>query len=68
MQVIKVTKFNDDGSVAFDGVLGPNEARYVIEQGLNVVLQTGAQTIEDLLDEDADEEIEATHEGPDTVQ
>jgi hypothetical protein len=67
VQVIKVTKFNDDGSIAFEGNLGPNEARFVIEHGLNFVLQTGAEAIEGILEEEEDE-VEATHEGPDTIQ
>lgn len=58
MQVIRVTKLNDDGSVAFDGLLGPNEVRYVLEQGLNVVLQTGAEAIEGMLVDDEDDEGE----------
>lgn len=67
MQVIKVTKFNDDGSIAFEGNLGPNEARYVLEHGLNFVLQTGAEAIEGIL-EDEEDEVEANAPSTDTVQ
>lgn len=67
MQVIRVTKFNDDGSIAFEGNLGPNEARYVIEHGLNFVLQTGAEAIEGIL-EDEEDEVEANAPSTDTVQ
>jgi hypothetical protein len=57
MQVIRVTKLNDDGSIAFDGVLGPNEVRYLLENGLNAVMQAGVEYIEQITDE-ADEEDE----------
>jgi hypothetical protein len=67
MQVIRVTKINEDGSVAFDGALGPNEVKYLLENGLNCVLQAGVETIEGLLldDEDDDEPFEV--EGPNTL-
>jgi hypothetical protein len=67
VQVIRVTKFNDDGSIAFEGNLGPNEAKYVIEQGLNIVLQAGAEAIEGMMEDDDEEEV-LVMQGPDTVQ
>lgn len=66
MNVIRVTKLNDDGSVAFDGLLGPNEVRYILEEGLNFILQTGVEAIEFGNDEEDDDPI--TVEGNDTVQ
>lgn len=66
MNVIRVTKLNDDGSVAFDGLLGPNEVRYILEEGLNFILQTGVEAIEFGNDEEDDDSI--TVEGNDTVQ
>jgi hypothetical protein len=67
MNVIRVTKLNDDGSVAFDGLLGPNEVRYILENGLNFILQTGVETIEEIADE-GDEDGGFTVEGTGTVQ
>lgn len=66
MNVIRVTKLNDDGSVAFDGLLGPNEVRYILEEGLNFILQTGVEAIEFGNDEEDDDPIIV--EGNDTVQ
>lgn len=69
MKVIKVTQLNDDGSVAFEGALGPNETQYVLEKGFNVIMQTGAEALEGLFveeDEDEDESFEV--DGPDTMQ
>jgi hypothetical protein len=65
MNVIRVTKLNDDGSVAFDGLLGPNEVRYILENGLNFILQTGVETIEEIADE-GDEDGGFTVEGTGT--
>lgn len=59
MQVIRVTKLNDDGTVAFDGLLGPNEVKYLLESGLNCVMQAGVETIEGILAAE-DEEDEFT--------
>lgn len=56
MKVIKVTQLNEDGSVQFDGYLGPNETQYVLEQGMNVILQSGAEYIEELLNQPVDED------------
>ena len=56
MQVIRVTKINEDGSIAFDGALGPNEVKYLLENGLNCVLQAGVETIEGIMLGDDDEE------------
>jgi hypothetical protein len=70
MNVIRVTKLNDDGSVAFDGLLGPNEVRYLLENGLNCIMQAGAEAIEGILgDVDEEEEEEPIFvKGNDTVQ
>jgi hypothetical protein len=71
MNVIRVTKLNDDGSVAFDGLLGPNEVRYLLENGLNCIMQAGAEAIEGILgdvDEDEEEEEPIFVKGNDTVQ
>jgi hypothetical protein len=67
MQVIRVTKINEDGSVAFDGALGPNEVKYLLENGLNCVLQAGVETIEGLLDMDEDDDEPFEVEGPNTL-
>jgi len=67
MQVIRVTKLNDDGTVAFDGLLGPNEVKYLLENGLNAVMQAGVETIEGILaaEDEEDEFIEMdTDENP----
>lgn len=67
MNVIKVSKINDDGSIAFEGMFGPNEVRYLLEQGVNLILQEGVATIESLDEEDLDDD-EFDIVGPDTVQ
>lgn len=63
MQVIHVKQINEDGSVAFEGNLGPNEVRYILEQGLNYLFQAGVEVLEAV-------EEEATPNAPstDTVQ
>jgi hypothetical protein len=66
MNVIRVTKLNDDGSVAFEGALGPNEVKYLLEQGLNIVLQEGVMSIEEAVEDDDDEPFAI--EGNSTVQ
>lgn len=70
MNVIRVTKLNDDGSVAFEGMLGPNEVRYLLEQGLNCLMQAGAEAIEGILgqEEEEDDDESIFVEGSDTVQ
>lgn len=68
MNVLKVQKINDDGSIAFEGMFGPNEVRYILEQGVNLILQEGAATIEGLDEDDFDEEDDFNIVGPDTVQ
>lgn len=69
MNVIRVTRINDDGSVLFDGAFGPNEVRYMLEHGVNFILTTGAQTIEEALDdEDEDDDEPFEVEGTETVQ
>lgn len=66
MKVIKVTLLNDDGSVNFEGSLGPNETQYVLEKGLNLIMQTGAETLEGVFGDDDDEAFDV--EGPETLQ
>ena len=56
MRVIRVTKLNEDGSVAFDGLLGPNEVQYLLENGLNAVMQAGVEYIEQIGEEVEEEE------------
>lgn len=72
MNVIRVTKLNDDGSVQFDGLLGPNEVRFILENGLNFLLQAGAEAVLGIEEEEEDEEdfIDATdvHEPPENLQ
>lgn len=65
MNIIKVTSINDDGSVAFEGHLGPNEIQFILETGVNFLLKEGAMSVLDQAEED-DEPFEV--EGTDTVQ
>lgn len=64
MKVLKVLQLNDDGSVQFEGHLGPNETQYVIEQGLNVILQSGAEAIEELLNQPIEDDEDEYDENP----
>lgn len=57
MNIIKVTRINDDGSVAFEAMYGPEEARMVLEIGTNFLLANGAQVLDD---EDDDDESTVT--------
>lgn len=61
---IKITTLNEDGSIAFEGVFGPNEASLILEVGCNYMLQQGALPFVD--EEDDDDTFEV--EGSDTVQ
>jgi hypothetical protein len=59
MNIIKVTRINDDGSVAFEALYGPEEARMVLEIGTNLLIAQGLQVIvEDGEEEQEFEEIE----------
>lgn len=62
MNVVKVTKLNDDGSVAFEGLFPPEEARLVLEVGVNVLLHQGLlANIEDAEEEDDIEDSTPRH-------
>lgn len=60
---IRVKTLNQDGSVAFDGVLRDKEVAFVLEVGVNFLLANGAQNF---MGEDDDDEPEAP--STDTVQ
>lgn len=68
MQVVKIVKYNDDGSVAFEGEFGPNEVRYILDVGTNFLLQQGAILTEKQLDEDEIEDVFDSLEPPDQIQ
>lgn len=53
---IKVKTYNEDGSIAFEGVFGPKEAEFILEVGCNVLLQQGA--IPFMLEDDEDDDDE----------
>lgn len=55
MNVIKVTTINEDGSIKFEGTFGPNEVKFILESGVNILLQHGALS---LMKEDDDEDDE----------
>lgn len=63
MNIIKVTKINDDGSVNFEGYYGPEEVQFILEVGTNYLMMAGAQQEEE---EEDDDTFEA--EGTDTLQ
>jgi hypothetical protein len=67
---IKVVTLNEDGSIAFEGAFGPNEVRFIMELGTNILLQQGAIPFVDEDEEDDDEDDDTTFdmEGPETVQ
>lgn len=60
---IKIKTLNEDGSIAFEGVFGQNEASLILEVGTNYLLQQGVLPFAD----DDEEDVFET-EGPDTVQ
>lgn len=60
---IKVVTLNEDGSVAFEGLFGPHEVKFVLEVGTNFLLANGASPFLDEVDgededEDADDELD----------
>lgn len=63
MNIVKVVTLNNDGSIAFEGEFGPEEVRFIMEVGVNFLLQQGALP---MLGDDADDSFEV--EGTDTVQ
>lgn len=63
MPTLKVATLNEDGTVAFEGEFGPEEVRFIMEIGVNFLLQQGALPF---VGEDEDESFEV--EGNDTVQ
>lgn len=52
MNVVKVIKLNDDGSVAFEGHFNPEEARVILDVGINVLLSNGLLVAQDEPDDD----------------
>lgn len=69
MQVVKIVKYNEDGSVAFEGEFGPNEVKYILDVGTNFLLQQGAILTEQQFDEaEEDDQDEFDFDPPDTVQ
>lgn len=73
MNVIKVTTINEDGSVKFEGYFGPNEVKFILESGVNILLQHGAISLmneEDEAEEDDELILDSTFsvEPPDKMQ
>jgi hypothetical protein len=69
MQLLKVTQLNDDGSIAFEALLPPEEAKLVLEVGINVLIGQGIMAgQEEEYDEEEDENDFPDIEGPDTLQ
>lgn len=66
MNIIKVTKINDDGSVNFEGYYGPEEVQFVLEVGINYLLQAGAQAGEEEEEEEDDDTFDI--DAPDMLQ
>lgn len=62
---LKVKTLNDDGSIAFEGEFGPNEVNFIMEVGVNFLLQQGALP---MIDEDDEDNDTFDIEGSDTVQ
>lgn len=63
MNIIKVTKINDDGSVNFEGYYGPEEVQFLLEVGTNYLMNVGASSGEeeeedDTFDVDAPEQLQ----------
>ena len=52
MNIIKVTKINDDGSVNFEGYYGPEEVQFILEVGTNYLMMQGSQQEEEEEDDD----------------
>jgi hypothetical protein len=54
MNVVKVTKLNEDGSIAFEGFFPPEEAKVLLDIGVNYLLTNGMMAVngEDEDDED----------------
>lgn len=61
---IKIKTLNEDGSIAFEGVFGHNEASLILEVGTNYLLQQGVLPFTD--DDEEDDVFEVG--GNDTVQ
>lgn len=61
---IKITTLNEDGSIAFEGVFGQNEASLILEVGTNYLLQQGVLPFTEGDGEDSPFEVD----GNDTVQ
>ena len=69
MQLLKVTQLNDDGSIAFEALLPPEEAKLVLEVGINVLIGQGIMAgQEEEYDEEEEEDDFPDIEGPDTLQ
>lgn len=68
MNVIRVTTINEDGSVNFEGYYGPEEVRFILELGTNILLSEGSGnvTVEDEDEEEDDDTFEV--DGPDSLQ
>lgn len=58
MNVVKVTKIGEDGTIEFEGVFGPNEVQFVLETGVNFLLKEGAMSVLDQQEEEEDDPFE----------
>lgn len=65
---IKVKTYNEDGSIAFEGVFGPKEAEFILEVGTNILLQQGAIPLMMDDEDDEDEEVIPNAPGTDRMQ
>jgi hypothetical protein len=54
---IKVVTLNEDGSVAFEGLFGPNEVKFVLEVGTNFLLANGASPYVEEDEEESEEDV-----------
>jgi hypothetical protein len=55
VNVVKVIKLNDDGSVAFEGHFSPEEAKVILDVGINVLLSNGLLVAQDEPEDDDDD-------------
>jgi hypothetical protein len=66
---IKVTKLNEDGSVAFQGTLDAVQLEFILQTGINFLMASGASDFLDAIsDSEDDDEMIIVHEGSDQVQ
>lgn len=62
MNIVKVTSLNEDGSIAFEGFFPPDEARLVLEVGVNILLANGMLAGADGDEEETEEFLDAMSE------